>query len=174
MRQARIVGFLTICFLAAAPVVGNDPAVGPEIAKDIRGIRTTLDSIAATQQKQFRTDLILKRLELQERRLDPLAQRLAGAEIEYQNIVDTLDSLQRMKDQIEARLQEEIQQGADTTRSETRLRLDEVGRSIEVNTEREREALLRVREAEDRMTGLLEKIEILDDMFEQLLEEFGR
>ncbi len=168
MKRLCLVTAMIALVLSSAPVIADDSA---SLALEVRQIREALDTLVELQLTRDRTDLVLKRLELHERRLDPLAQRLVMAETEYRKVVDNLQSLERLKEQDEKMIEDAIKEGNEEDRASIRLMLDNIERTMEQDGEREDAALLRVRELEDEIADRQRDIEILDEIFATFLEE---
>ena len=142
-------------------------------AEDLKGIRAALDRLVLLQEtdrRQREMELVLKRIELRERRLGPLETRLQHAEVDLRNNEEQLKSLESMRVQHKDRLAEEIKDGTDARRSETRRMLDDIDRTMDSVTERGEDSTTRLRQLEDEIADQKEEIEILDEMLAELLE----
>ncbi len=164
-----IVLFLLCLTLPVTRTAAETPA--PELGADVAGIRNALDRLVVlmeTVQHQQRVDLVLKRIELRERRLAPLEQRLQDAQSEVDGLGDELVHMSVMKEQFESQL-DELSKTRDMDESErNQIReFERVEAAIEARVE---EAQLRVRRYEDELADGREEIEILDEMLLELLD----
>jgi chromosome segregation ATPase len=179
--NSRLTGTLLVMVLVSAlPAIGQDGATDQTTARlsdEMRGIRQSLDRIVdllETLQRRQDVDLLLKRIELRERRLDPLESRLRSAESEIQGTEDHLHELDKMEEQHEEILNEEIREGSDAPRSETRRILDDIQRTREAQEERLEAVRMRLQQYENDLARGRETIEILDEMLDELLEDKRR
>jgi len=148
-----------------------------QLADDVRGIRQALDRLVALTeigQQHRKIDLVLKRIELRERRLEPLQRRLASAEAEVDRKEEQLKVLARMLEQHEEALDAEIRDGRDDAHSETRRTIEDIKRSQIGATERLETAQLRVQLYENDLAIGQREIEILDGTLAELLEDADR
>ncbi len=79
--------------------------------------------------------------------------------------------LARMKEQQETYLQEQIKEGVDKPRSETRIMLKDIERSAEFREEGKKARLLRKQEIENDLAMGRKDTEILDELLMEMLEE---
>jgi chromosome segregation ATPase len=161
---------------AAAQPVPADPGVA-QLQEHVRGIRQALDRMTGlleTVQHQRDIELLFKRIELRERRLEPLERRLRSAESEIEANEDHLASLERMQEQQEETLNEEIREGVDAPRSETRRALDDIKRTQDSVAERTEKARMRAQEYENELARGRREIEILDEKLLEALEDGRR
>jgi flagellar biosynthesis chaperone FliJ len=180
MKPHALGAILAALILSALPVAGQsattDDAPG-KLAEDVKGIRQALDRLVAlveiTQRGQ-QVDLVLKRIELRERRMEPLERRLRSAEREIEEFEEQLKMLERMQEQHEDVLHEEIRDGVDTARSDTRRMLDDIKRSQVGAAERLESVRMRMQQHENDLAAGRREIEILDEMLMELLEDERR
>jgi hypothetical protein len=148
----------------------DDPAIGRELA----GIRTALERLASGEEadrRQRDVDLVIRRIELGIKRLEPIERQLSYAEAELRGEEDGLASLERMREQHEANLAEEIRQNVDAPRSETRRVLDDIERSAVGYETRIKAARQRIQQHENDLALGRKQIAILDERLMELLEE---
>jgi chromosome segregation ATPase len=176
MKLLRLGAIFVLVALAVAPVAGQPAStdlISPQLAEDLKGIRSALDRLVAlheVDQRHREVELLLKRIGLRERRLEPLQTRLQYAEVEVRNHEDQLKTLEKMREQHEDLLKEEIKDGTDTPRSETRRMLEDLQRTRKSVSERVEAAEIRLRQLQDEIAEEQEEIEILDEMLTELLE----
>ncbi len=164
-----IVLILLCLVLPVTRTAAETPA--PELGADVAGIRSALDRLVVlmeTVQHQQRVDLVLKRIELRERRLAPLEQRLQDAHSDVETMEGELVQMRAMREQFEAQL-DELSKTRDMDENErNQIReFERVEAAIEARTD---EAQLRVRRYEDELADGREEIEILDEMLLELLD----
>ena len=172
MSLMRALAVATILLLA--PVTGaQTDGSSTEIAADVQGIHQALNRMVVLleeAQQQQHVELLLKRIELKERRLAPLEGRLRSAEDQVAGLEDELRHIEVMRNEAEQEIDDEIRTGVDDPQSETRQMLDTLERMVEPMNARLDEAGLRVRRAEDDLLDGREEIEILDELLMELLE----
>jgi len=168
----------TILLLSTAAVAQSaTDAPSTQVAADVHGIHQALNRLVVLLEEvrqQRHVELLLKRIELKERRLAPLENRLRSAEGDVVGLEDELKHIEVMRTQTEQQIDDEIRTGKDDPQSGSRRMLDEVERMVESLNARLDEARLRVRQAEDDLLDGREEIEILDEMLMELLESDGR
>ncbi len=155
--------------LPGTRIAADTPA--PELGSDVAGIRSALDRLVVLMesvQHQQSVDLVLKRIELRERRLAPLEQRLQTAQTEMDGLRDELVHMSVMKEKLKEEL-DELSKASDVDEGQ-RLQMQDLERveaAIEARTD---EARLRVRRYEDELAEGREEVEILDEMLLELLD----
>lgn len=171
---------LAALILSALPVAAQSAATDyapGDLSKDVQGIRQALDRLVVMleiTQRHQEIDLVLKRIELRERRMEPLERRLRSVENEIKDFEEHLKTLDRMQEQHEDILDEEIREGADAQRSETRRMLDDIKRTRVGAEERLESARMRMQQHENDLAHSRREIEILDEMLMELLEDDRR
>jgi hypothetical protein len=148
--------------------------IAPEIAEDISGIHQALDRLVGLLERaesNQHVELLIKRIELQERRLAPAQARLRSAEAEVDGLSDEITQLQSMQPRLEEELDEEIRSGVDPANSVARRMKDELDQALVGMENRLEIVVLRVRGHEDRVAEGRETIAILDDLLLELLDK---
>ena len=154
----------------ATPSQGSEPRLVEEVA----GLRSSLDRLvlllerAADQQK---IDLLLKRVELKERRLIPVASDLRSLEGDYEDQKVVVTRYQEMLEQAEDLLSDEIRRGVDRPDSEPRQMIPGFERELQIEIARIEELERRMRRLEDELSDGRREIAILDEQLRELLEE---
>jgi len=180
MSSIRLVALVVVSLVAPAVALGQGaPAdvASRSLAEDVGGIRSALERLVELQETagHFReVDVLLRRIELLERRLEPAERQLQSAERTVRGMEDDLATLQKMREQHDEVLDEEIRKGVDVPRSGTRNMLADIERTLETREEQIKEARARARRFEDGLAERREEIEVLDDMLLELLEAEGR
>ena len=150
--------------------VVTDPA--EQMLEDVSGIHDTLvrlvDLLESLHTHQ-KIDLLIKRIELKERRLAPLARRLRSAESQVENLETETARTNMWRDQVQEELDVNVVRGGQVPDG-AREQLAQAERELErldVELEAER---FRVRRLEDELAEGREDIEDLDAMLLELLE----
>ena len=176
MKPLLVGATVTLLTLAVAPAAGQPAStdvVSARLAEDLKGIRQALDRLVVlheTDHHNWHVDLMFKRIELREHRLEPVERRLRAAESSRDRLQESLDSLEKMREQHEQRLKNEIKDGVDLPRSETRRMLDDIKRSRDSQLDRLKTTHARVQQLEDEVLSGQDEIEILEEQLTELLE----
>jgi len=176
MKLLRYCAIVSVLTWVAAGVFAQKPpedSVSAQVGQELRGIREALEQLVELHKsdRHYRdVDLLLKRIDTAVRRLAPLEQKLAGAREALRKVEKSLEAVNRMQEQHESYLQEQIREGSDTPRSETRVMLKDIERS-RIGYEKTIEATrLRTQEHENELALELKQIDRLDDRLLDLLE----
>jgi hypothetical protein len=176
MRTVRYCVVVTVLIAAGVGVVTysapEDPAAA-RVGQELRGIREALEQLVVLQQvseRQRETELVLMQIDLAVRRIAPLEREVAGAKEELRAAEENLQALDRMEEQHEAYLQQQIREGTDTPRSETRMMLESIERTRTGREETMEDTGLRIQLLENELAAKRRRIEILDDRLLDLLE----
>ena len=176
MKLLRYCTIVTVLTWMAAGIFGQTPPEDSEsaqVGRELRGIREALEQLVKLQNsdKHYRdVELILKRIDTAVRRLAPLEQKLAGAEEALRRTEKSLQAVSRMKEQHDGYLQEQIREGSDTPRSETRVMLKDIERSRTGYEENIEASRLRIQDYENELALKLKQIDMLDERLLDLLE----
>ncbi len=169
-----ILALLTVTSGPVAAQPASTDLASAQLVEEMKGIRLALDRLVAFRQsndKYQRVELVMKRIELAVKRLAPLEAKLVSVEEKIEKYDGNLQALARMKEQQKTYLQEQIKEGVDSPRSETRIALKDIERSVDGNEKRIEAARLRVQEIENELARGRRETEILDEMLMELLEE---
>ncbi len=169
-----ILALLTVTSGPVAAQPASTDLASAQLVEEMKGIRQALDRLVAFRQSTDyyqRVELVMKRIELSERRLAPLAAKLVTIDARIDKDDANLQQLARMKEQQETYLQEQIKEGVDKPRSETRIMLKDIERSAEFREEGKKARLLRKQEIENDLAMGRKETEILDELLMELLEE---
>jgi chromosome segregation ATPase len=160
-----------------APVAAQQQAVAGDqtarLVQEVAGLNRSLDHMVAMLEQVMsnqKVDLLLKRIEIKERRLAPMASDLRSMESEYDNRKTEIKRLREFIKQQEEMLADELRQGIDPTDSEARLYLDDLNREIQVEGTRLEELTLRIRRLQDEIADEREEIAILDEQLSELID----
>ena len=178
-RKILAVGALLIAMggtLAAAPApqAAGNPA---ELVEHVAGLQRSVDRLVdllAYYLEHQEADLLLKRIELRERRLAPIEGELRKARREVVELNTQLDQLREMAAEEERLLRETIRDVDDDYSKQIRSQLAQLGRAISMEESRLEDLEMRVRDLEDELAEGREELEILDELLAELIQERGR
>jgi hypothetical protein len=174
MRPLLLGAIIVSLSVASGPAAAQTAST--QLVEEMKGIRLALDRLVALQQsndRYRRVDLIMKRIELAAKRLAPVEAKLVRVERMIEEYDGSLQALARMNEQQENYLHDEIKEGVDSPRSETRIALEDIERSIdglEASTEAK---LLLKQELENELAAEQREIDILDEMLMELVEDMN-
>jgi chromosome segregation ATPase len=148
-------------------------APGQKLVQEVEGLNRSVEQMVIMLSAYLdnqRVELLLKRIELKERRIAPIADDLRDMEHAVFDAKNQLMHMHEMLRDEEERLREEIRDGADRPDSETRLMIEQFERAIQADTARLEGLERRMRRLEDELADGRDEIEILDEMLQELLE----
>ena len=159
---------------AAAQQGGQTGAESAALIEEVAGLRSSLDQLVVLLERmaeQQKVDLLLKRVELKERRLIPVASDLRSLEGEYEDQKVMVVRYREMLRQMEDALSEEIRRGVDRPDSEPRQMIPEFERELQIEIARSEDLDRRMRRLEDELADGRRAIAILDEQLRELLGE---
>lgn len=155
---------------AQAPAPVSDSAT---LATEMSQLNRTLDELVqlvGAILDNDRVELLIRRIELQERRLAPKEAQLRRVENNLFDVKSDVTRIQEMLDDHERALTEEIRDGKDQPDSETRQVMAQLRLALKDVTARYEETQLRQRRLEDDLAEDRERIDDLDDLLREMLE----
>ena len=170
---------VTLCgllALACLPPAMAQAGPGPErdtLAEQLAGLNRSLERLVVLLESSLenqKVDLLLKRINLRERRLAPLESELRSSRNAIADSESETAYLKQMQEQHEETLTREIREGLDRPDSETRAMMAGMESALKMQSQRLEKSQLRIRELEDELAEGREQIAVLDDMLEELLE----
>ncbi len=160
-----------LLLVGALPVAGQDatPATG-----DLQGIQQSLDRMTVILERLVESrqvDLLLKRIELKERRLIPMEKELRDLRSRYSDSEAEIEAMVSMMEEWEKQKRE-----AELTSNEDEVSaLEEMHRQITAGIEREKSRRdgidIEMRELEAEIDQQRRNLNYLDDLLEERLEE---
>jgi len=180
MSKPRIAGaLLAAAFLAWAGTAAAQQGgtAGPDSARlveEVAGLRDSLERLAALLERatdQQKIDLLLKRIELKERRMIPVATDLRTLEGQYEDQKAVVKRYQEMLDQMEDVVSNEVRRGVDQPDSEARRSVTEIERELQIEVTRIEDLERRMRRLEDELDQGRREVAILDERLQDLLDE---
>lgn len=175
MKPFRFVFASALALLALAPPSAQQTQaeLAPSLEGEVAGIRRALErlvSLLDAQRAQRDVEILLRRIELKERRLAPLQERLRASENEVNGLEDELRRMGTLKAEVDQRVDVAIREGTDRPDSEDRRMLSQIEPALKGLAEQMEIAAMRRRQAEDALAEAREEIEILDDLLADLLD----
>ena len=137
-RWKALVCVLAFCACWVGPVAARqDPGTGQAAAllEQVTGVNRSLERLVNLLEDSLdrqQIDLLLKRIELRERRLAPLEAQLHRAENRLSNAEDEVARMTRMLEEQEKNMRERIRNGADPATVPERGMLEEIKMHLEV------------------------------------------
>ena len=162
---------LALIAIAAMPAGAQEPS--EKLAEDIAGIDRSLERMAVLLETLIgnqQIDILLKRIELKERRLAPLESELRRAERALIDIESRVKRMNEEREELEDVVDEEIRDGVDQAGSEARRMQEQLARVVEMETGRVEEYRRRVIRLEDQLAEGRDEILILDEQLMELLQ----
>jgi chromosome segregation ATPase len=141
---------------------------------DLAGINRSLERMVVLLETMIDnqdTDILLRRIELKERRLIPLESELRRAERSLLDMQSRLKMIQEELEQQEEQLSEEMRQGIDPQDSDARRAREQMERILETENSRAEEFERRVRMLQDELAEGQDEIAILDEQLQELLQQ---
>lgn len=143
------------------------------LAQEVAGVNRSLDRLVqmlSTMLEQQKIDLLLKRIEMRERRVLPLEQELRSARNAASEIVVEIDRLQAMLDEGESSAREALRDGQEIEAREIGQMVTQIRLNLNVVVASRDEHQRRARDLEDQIGIQRREIEDLDDL---LIEHLG-
>jgi predicted nucleic acid-binding Zn-ribbon protein len=173
MGKRWSVGVLLAAGLLAGTATANAQQDG-DLVREVAGLGDSLDRLVVLLERvteQQRIDLLLRRIELEERRLIPVSSDLRSLEGDYENQKTLVKRYQEMLAQMEDELSEEIRRGVDRPDSEPRQMIPGIERELQIEIGRIEDLERRIRRLEDELAEGRREIAILDEQLRELLDE---
>jgi chromosome segregation ATPase len=164
-----------IVTIGIAPASGQDapPATPEEVVRELAGIRASLDELVtllSTMRRNQDADLILRRIEMHERRLAPLERRLDANKRDQLNTEQSIGDIQNWVRQAEERILDVEREGREEVPLEMRHEVDRGQTELERLAEKLETLRRQQIEIENSMFAGRDDVEILDDLLEDLLD----
>ena len=176
--KKTLIALIPVALIVAiwvSPATGQDaPGNTPErVVRELAGIQESLDDLVAllaTMRRNQDADLILRRIEMHERRLAPLEGRLERNGREQLDAKTSMGNIKEWKIQTEERIREIEREG----REEVPLQMHQEVRMAEQQMTQEQERFDRLQqkqiELEDALADRRDEVEILEDLLLELVE----
>ena len=171
-----LVGLLLWMAWAPAPRA-LEPSSGDEgsdaLLVEIAGLNRSLDQLVVLLRAGLahqKIDVLLKRIELKERRMAPLERRLGNVQDEILAIHSDLARFETMKERAEEELLDREREGNEGAMNESRYMIHELEQAIVSERAKLEELERRVPLLENELADGRDEIAILDEMLAELLE----
>lgn len=176
--KKTLIALIPVALIAAiwfSPATGQGvPGDTPEqVVRELAGIQQSLDDLVvllSTMRRNQDADLILRRIEMHERRLAPLEGRLERNGREQLDAQASMGNSEEWKSQTEERIHEIKREG----REEVPLQIHQELRMAEQRMIQEQERFDRLQqqqiELEDALADRRDEVEILEDLLHELVE----
>lgn len=171
-----------IVVATAALLVAGSPAVVaqqdtddlPRLVEEMSGVNRSLDQLVRLMEsilEQQKTDLLLKRIEMKERRVSPLEAEMRNARNTASGISTEIERLQAMLDEWESAHRRAVRDGKEAVAAEQLEMINQVRSNLEIEILSRDDFERRARDLEDEIALHRRVIEVLDDMLAEKLGE---
>ena len=170
----RFLGGLVVVALMAPALAQPSSESTPDLAREVEALRRSVERAVVLLDRALAhqgAQLLLKRIELKERRVVPLESELRRARDELAGAESEIERLEIMLDNAEDSVSEDIRAGTDRADSENREMKSGIEHALVYARAQVETELDRVRRLDDDLSERLEKIEILEDSLERRLEQ---
>jgi chromosome segregation ATPase len=172
MKRKLILAGLGLLILAAAlPARAQDDTA--RLVEEVAGLNRSLDRMAGMLETLIgnqHVEILLKRIELKERRLEPLESELLRAERAQTDLEARVKRMQEELEQTEDAIADEVRAGSDTPDSESRRMKMQIERVLEVESSRVDDMRRRAQQLENQLASGRDEILILDEQLQELLQ----
>jgi chromosome segregation ATPase len=162
---------VALCALPAAAQQQPDPAT--RVADELAGVNRSLDQLVTMMQTMMEyqeIDLVLKRIEMKERRVLPLESALRNARETVTSVSSELERMQSMVQEWEDAESRAVREGREQEAAEFRQMIAHSRAEVEYQTATLDRYEQRVRELEDDIALLNRDLRGLDELLGELLE----
>ncbi len=174
-------GFCLV-FLIALPGAGSQPAVAQQtgveseiatLTTEIGKLNRSLSDVARSLRELLhdqKIQVVIRRIELEERRQAPLGSELRSARSDVRSQQDELVRMEGILENIRQEIDDAVRDGADPQTAPQRIEIREFERMIEVERDRLPAAEARVIDLENDAARGRDRITILDEQLQELLD----
>lgn len=174
IKQLLAVAIVVASIYTASAQQASERIQTEESGGQLAGIRVALERLVELREAEAthsHVDSILKQMDVWLKRVAPIEYRLSKAEDEFRSAENNLTQLERMKEQHEAQRDLDIEMSRDSPNSEARRMLADIERSRLSYEERADATRLRIQEYENERTRLLRRVETLEELLLDRLDE---
>jgi len=168
-----------VCLFATAVSV---PAVAEEsgesgstaLVEEVAGLRASVDELVNLLERHMsyqKTELMLKRIDLKQRQLEPLERELRNKQDLLESRRDEIDQLRMFQEQIDEQIEGEIREGIDAPDSDSRAYREEIELQRGKLEERILDLERKILDLEGEVGYRQRELEDLEDILEDFLEE---
>lgn len=157
------------------PVSAQDSQENPteQLARELARLNRSLDRIVGLMEDSAsydRVELVLRRIDLKERRLAPLEAQMRRVDTQIFDHKSEIKRMEQMVEEHEDLLDDEIRDGTDRPGSDTRQYMHQLPQAVASITARYEELQLRQRRLEDELGDGRDEIALLDEALREMLE----
>ena len=170
-------GFVLMALVAPAlaqPLPESTSAPTPDLAREVEALRISVERAVGLLDRALthqRAELLLKRIELKERRVVPLESEVRRARTDLLAAESEVERLEQMLENAEDAIVEEIRNGTDRADSGSRIMKRELEQGLAFARTRIETEESHVRRLQDELADRLDEIDILEDSLEHRLEQ---
>jgi len=176
MKKATIAVLVLLAAASyAAPTTGQDAPEAPpgEVVRELAGIQRSLGDLVdllATMRVHQEAELVLRRIELHERRLAPLARQLESIKDDRINTRTNITDATEWRDRSEDQLHDQEREGIDDDPEGLRQQVIIANAEIERLNRRLESLQERQIDLEDRLADGRDEVDVLDELLRELLD----
>lgn len=171
--RSFVSGALLLMMFGAPAIAQSTTETDSDLVREVAALRKTVEKAVALLDRALvhqRVELLLKRLDLKERRVLPLESELRAARDAVTASRNEVERFELILEETEQRISQEVRDGTDQPDSENRLLKQDLEQALahgRRNLESDEE---RVRQLEDELASRLDEIEILEDSLQERLD----
>lgn len=182
-RKRRRLQGTGLCFaLTAAIAVGLSPttiaqadgsAATDRVASELAGLRGSVDRLVRLMEAQLAqrdVELLLRRIEMKERRVAPMEGRLSDLKAQRRQVGMEESNFAEYVSQIEDSLEEARRSGDSEAEKQAEQELDGLERLVKMQAGRKEDLERQIQELENLLAGSRDEIRDLDDQLQEMLE----
>ncbi len=174
--SAVLAAALLLPILAAPPADAAPaaPAGDAAVARELTGVRLTLERLVAlleTQLRQQDTLILLRRIELAERRIAPMEGRLADLKSQRRQAALERDNFVRMMEENREEAEDALREGDLEAEQQAKRMTEDLERVLRMQTQRIDDLDRQIQEMEIALAGSRDEIEVLDDVLRERLDD---
>ena len=156
---------------AAEPSPADEGSAG--LIAEVAGLNRSLDQLVKLLRSGVahqKIDVMLRRIELKERRMAPLEGRLRGTQDSILNLRSEVARFEQMKEHAEEELIDQEREGNEGAVNQSRYMIHELEQALVSEGAKLEDLQLRVVQLENELADGRNEIAILDEMLDELLE----
>lgn len=170
-----VVPIVLILTISTSPATSQDaPTTAPEqVVRQLAGIQESLDdlvAVLATMRRNQDAEVMLRRIEMHERRLAPLSGQLERNIREQLDARSSLSNIEDWRSQTEERIFEIERDGREEISQDLRQELRMAEQGLKRDRERLETLQLQQIELENALADRRDDVEILEDLLLELLD----
>ena len=176
MRSLVVVGLCLVILGVHGSVCAQQRSgvESSQLVDEVAGLRASVEELVRMLDRYMsyqQTELLLRRIDLKQRRLAPLEREVRSRRDQADNRREELAQFDEMERQVREQIQDEIRSGVDSPESETRRWEEELELRRKMAEERLEELEQTILETEGDMLALQRELLALEDLLADLLDE---